>query len=364
MRVQKALRSWRHALLIGSLALAASAVLGAGAGGFLGKVALEWDDGDAFNRNRVILLADFGFEDSTGRQWLAKRGAVLDGRSFAPLFERLIGLPFHGEHRRAAILHDYFSQQLDQEWKEVRRMYYEALIAEGMDERQAKTDYAVAMATSERWEQVDSGCYNHCHTTATPLRWKPDITQAELQPVLDLVDKARPSVDDIDAAIAKAVPKPGPHLFAQLRPEENAAIRRGREAEGAGVADGLVVTKSSLSVKATTDKLEDLAKQRGLTVFARIDHAVGAAKVGKVLRPTELLIFGSPQAGTPFMECSQTVAIDLPLKALIWEDAASQVWVGYNDPAYLAERHAAEACSVIENMQKALSSLIEATVTK
>lgn len=132
----------------------------------------------------------------------------------------------------------------------------------------------------------------------------------------------------------------------------------------AGAADGLVATKSPLPVKAAADKFEELAKQRGLTVFGRIDHAAGAAKVGKSLRPTELLIFGSPQAGTPFMECSQTVGIDLPLKALIWEDSSSQVWVGYNDPAYLAKRHAAEACPVVENIREALSSLVAATVAK
>jgi uncharacterized protein (DUF302 family) len=69
--------------------------------------------------------------------------------------------------------------------------------------------------------------------------------------------------------------------------------------------------------------------------------AAGAAKIGKQLRPTELLIFGNPQGGTPFMECSQTVGIDLPLKALVWQDAAGQVWIGYNDPAYLEQRHGA-----------------------
>ncbi len=132
----------------------------------------------------------------------------------------------------------------------------------------------------------------------------------------------------------------------------------------AETADGLVSTKSPMSVKATADKFEELVKQRGLTIFGRIDHAAGAAKVGKSLRPTELLIFGSPQAGTPLMECSQTVGIDLPLKALIWEDAGSQVWIGYNDPAYLAKRHAAETCPVVENIRKTLSSLVEATVAK
>jgi uncharacterized protein (DUF302 family) len=129
-------------------------------------------------------------------------------------------------------------------------------------------------------------------------------------------------------------------------------------------ADGLIQVKSPRSVQATADKVEALAQQRGLTVFARIDHAAGAAKVGKSLRPTELLIFGSPQAGTPFMQCSQTVGIDLPLKALIWEDAAGQVWLGYNDPSYLGERHGAAQCPAIESIRKGLDSLAEAATAK
>ncbi|MDA7087152.1 DUF302 domain-containing protein [Pseudomonas sp. SA3-5] len=129
-------------------------------------------------------------------------------------------------------------------------------------------------------------------------------------------------------------------------------------------ADGLIQIKSPYSVKATADKFEALAKQRGLSVFARIDHAAGAVKVGQSLRPTELLIFGSPQAGTPFIECAQTVAIDLPLKALFWEDANAQVWLGYNDPAYLGQRHATVQCPVIENMGKALSDLAEAATAQ
>lgn len=132
----------------------------------------------------------------------------------------------------------------------------------------------------------------------------------------------------------------------------------------AGAADGLVAARSPMSVKATGDRFEALARQRGLTVFARIDHAAGAADVGMSLRPTEVLIFGSPKAGTPFMACSQTIGIDLPLKVLIWEDASAQVWIGYNDPAYLARRHAAEACPVVENMRKSQASLVEATVAR
>ena len=132
----------------------------------------------------------------------------------------------------------------------------------------------------------------------------------------------------------------------------------------ANAADGLVAVKSPHGAKATMDKLEELVKERGLTVFARIDHAAGAAKVGKSLRPTEVLIFGDPQGGTPFMECAQSVGIDLPLKALVWEDAAAQVWLGYNDPAFLAQRHGVAQCPVVVNLRKVLAGLAEGAVAR
>ena len=130
----------------------------------------------------------------------------------------------------------------------------------------------------------------------------------------------------------------------------------------ASAADGLVALKSPLSAVATLDKLESLVKQRGLAVFARIDHAAGAAGIGQTLRPTALLIFGNPQGGTPLMQCAQTAGIDLPLKMLVWEDASGKVWLGYNDPAYLAQRHAADSCPVVANLQKALAGLADATL--
>jgi uncharacterized protein (DUF302 family) len=132
----------------------------------------------------------------------------------------------------------------------------------------------------------------------------------------------------------------------------------------AAAADGLVALKSPYSAKDTMSRLVEAVTQRGLTVFARIDHAAGAAKIGKTLRPTEVLVFGSPQGGTPFMECEQTVGIDLPLKALVWEDAASQVWVGYNDPAFLAQRHGVASCPVVDSLRKALGALMDASVAR
>lgn len=129
-------------------------------------------------------------------------------------------------------------------------------------------------------------------------------------------------------------------------------------------ADGLVALKSPFSARETMNRLEENAKQRGLTVFARIDHAAGAARIGKTLRPTEVLIFGNPQGGTPFIECAQSVGIDLPLKALVWEDAQGAVWLGYNDPAFLARRHGAAECPAVGGLSKALDGLAEATVAR
>src|SRR6267142_3026976 len=126
--------------------------------------------------------------------------------------------------------------------------------------------------------------------------------------------------------------------------------------------DGLVALKSAYGAKDTMDRLELAVKQKGLNVFARIDHAAGAAKLGKKLRATELLIFGNPQGGTPFMQCAQTVGIDLPLKALVWQDASGQVWLGYNDPSFLAKRHGALPCPVAENLRKVLADFAQEAV--
>jgi uncharacterized protein (DUF302 family) len=122
-------------------------------------------------------------------------------------------------------------------------------------------------------------------------------------------------------------------------------------------ADGLISVKSPHGVKDTIDRFEAAAKARGLNVFLRVDHAAGAKKIGEELRPTELLVFGNPQGGTPLMKCAQTAGIDLPLKALVWQDAAGQVWLAYNDPKFLASRHGAGDCPVVANLSKALAGL-------
>ena len=129
-----------------------------------------------------------------------------------------------------------------------------------------------------------------------------------------------------------------------------------------GYADnGIISVKSSHEVKATADRLENTLKQKGMTVFIRINHAERAQKVGKKLRPTELVVFGNPKVGTPLMQCRQSTAIDLPQKALIWEDQEGTVWFSYNDPNYLVERHGITGCAeVIKKIEKALSNFAKA----
>jgi len=103
--------------------------------------------------------------------------------------------------------------------------------------------------------------------------------------------------------------------------------------------NGIVSRPSSHSVNDTVAKLLDLLRSRSITVFAVIDHSGEAEKVGMKMPPTKLVVFGSPKAGTPLMLATPSVAIDLPLKLLVWEDADARTWVSYNDPQYLRERH-------------------------
>src|SRR5437867_13425821 len=102
--------------------------------------------------------------------------------------------------------------------------------------------------------------------------------------------------------------------------------------------EGLTSIRSRFGPKETMDRLEAEIRAQGMTVFARIDHAAGAAEAGLELRPTELIIFGNARGGTPLMQASQTAGIDLPLKALVWQDAAGKTWLSYNDPSWIVRR--------------------------
>jgi uncharacterized protein (DUF302 family) len=105
------------------------------------------------------------------------------------------------------------------------------------------------------------------------------------------------------------------------------------------MARGIIDTPSSHSVDQTVEKLKGILQVRGVALFALVDHSGEAEKVGMKMPPTKLLIFGNPKAGTPLMLAAPTSAIDLPLKILVWQDAQGRVWVSYNSPEYLQERH-------------------------
>ena len=121
-------------------------------------------------------------------------------------------------------------------------------------------------------------------------------------------------------------------------------------------SNGLVSVQSHVSVHETLNRLQAALAARTLTVFARVDHAVGAASIGLPLRPTEVVIFGNPKGGTALMQDQQSAGIDLPLKVLIWEDAGGKVWFTYNDPAWIAQRHGLGDASAVA--VKAMTALL------
>jgi len=128
-----------------------------------------------------------------------------------------------------------------------------------------------------------------------------------------------------------------------------------------GVREGLRTIPSSFGPKETMDRLEAELRARGMNVFARIDHAAGAHEAGLELRPTEVIVFGNARGGTPLMQLSQTVGIDLPLKALVWRDAANKTWISYNDPGWIAQRH---GVTNVDPVLGKMSALLSAVTTK
>lgn len=120
--------------------------------------------------------------------------------------------------------------------------------------------------------------------------------------------------------------------------------------------NGMQHLSSPYSVPETLKRIESLLQEKDLTIFSRVDHSGEAEKVGLKMHPTQLILFGSPKGGTPVMVASPTIAIDLPLKALVWEDGGGKVWVSYNSPEYLQQRHNVPA-DLIKNISGAASLL-------
>jgi uncharacterized protein (DUF302 family) len=129
--------------------------------------------------------------------------------------------------------------------------------------------------------------------------------------------------------------------------------------------DGLITIPSSFGPEETMNRLDTEVRAKGMTIFARIDHAAGAKAAGLSLRPTDLLIFGNAKGGTPLMQSVQTIGIDLPLKALVWQDASGKTWLSYNDPGWLAKRHGVghESDAMLNAMTAALAAVAKAATT-
>tara|TARA_R110002051_G_scaffold317264_2_gene398253 strand:- start:392 stop:850 length:459 start_codon:yes stop_codon:yes gene_type:complete len=129
--------------------------------------------------------------------------------------------------------------------------------------------------------------------------------------------------------------------------------------------ESLITVESHYSAKETADRFESIIKDKGFTVFARIDHQKNAAGVNLTLRPTEVIVFGNPNMGTQLIQCNQLAAIDLPQKALISEDADNKVWLSYNNPQYLKQRHNIAGCDkVMSKIAAALNTLSIAATSK
>ncbi len=130
-------------------------------------------------------------------------------------------------------------------------------------------------------------------------------------------------------------------------------------------ADGIIRLSSAHSVIATTDRLVNILERKGMTIFNRIDHTAAAQKVGIQLRPTTLVIFGNPKVGSPLIKCTQATGLDLPQKALISEDENGKVWLSYNDPSYLKDRHQIEGCDeVLKNISGELYNFATGATAK
>jgi uncharacterized protein (DUF302 family) len=144
-----------------------------------------------------------------------------------------------------------------------------------------------------------------------------------------------------------------------------AALGSAAVATPAIAADGVIVVASANDVKTTMDKLEKVLTSKGITIFARIDHAAGAKSIGQTLRPMELLVFGNPKLGTPLMQKDQQMGLDLPLKALVYEGADGKTLIAYSDPAFLSKRYGVtEPAKVFETMTGALKNFTAAAAAK
>lgn len=134
-----------------------------------------------------------------------------------------------------------------------------------------------------------------------------------------------------------------------------------QETQAAATVPGLVATPVEGSVHQVAGRFADNVRTSGMTIFARIDHRQGAMSRDMAMLPNEVIVFGNPKTSTPLMQCAATAGIDLPMKALIWQDSDGQTWLGYDDPQWIATRHGVGDCPAVAPLSREMQALVEAT---
>lgn len=186
---------------------------GAEPGAFEGKVVVEWIDEGFVPSMRLV--QDFSFRQSEGKLWTAERGRLLEGKAMPPLFRDLVGQPFDGGYRKAAVVYDVAAQKMTEHWQKSQRMFFEASVAEGVPEPEAKIMYLVLAAQGTRWEIPGSRCYGSCHGQAEPLEWRPVVDEVRLGELMKWVRADDPKIEAIDHQVHEAIRAYGPHIFEQ-----------------------------------------------------------------------------------------------------------------------------------------------------
>jgi hypothetical protein len=205
----------RLILAIAAAALSTGILAGesvdSGVGSFDGRVVVEWLD-DPFVPT-MRLVEPFEYRQSQGKAWKVPEGYVIKGRGMPPLFRDLVGQPFNGGYRKAAIVYDHATEAMKDPWDDAQRMFMEASIAEGVTRPEAKAMYMLLRAQGSRWEVPGSRCYGSCHGETEPLLWRPVVDEDVVADLLGWVRRNDPSLVNIEQRAETAVLDRGPHIF-------------------------------------------------------------------------------------------------------------------------------------------------------
>ena len=205
------------ACLVSALAISGASVTaanGAEPGGFEGKIVVERIDEGFVPSMRVV--EDFGFRQAMGKFWQVRRGEVLEGKGMPPLLCDLVGSPYEGSFRNAAMVYESATQRRTEKWDEAQRMFFEAAVAEGVALRDAKVMYLLLAIQGSRWEVLGSSrCFGSCHGVSGPLEWRPVINEARTGELVNWVRTADPKLEEIDRHAQSAIRAKGPHIFTQ-----------------------------------------------------------------------------------------------------------------------------------------------------